>query len=96
MPRPTKLTDAQISERASSFPDWTLENGKLTRKFKFKNFVEAFGFMASVALCAEKINHHPEWSNVYNKVNVYLTTHDAGGLTELDFQLAKMIDEAAS
>ncbi len=65
------------------------------KSYKFKNFVEAFGFMARAALWAEKLNHHPEWSNVYNRVEVTLTTHDAGGLTELDVKLAGRMDALA-
>ena len=78
--------------------DWQLsEDGKaLERKFKFRNFNEAFGFMARCALSAEKLNHHPDWFNCWNRVNVVLTTHDKGGLTELDFRLAKAMNRAAA
>jgi 4a-hydroxytetrahydrobiopterin dehydratase len=73
---------------------WKEENNKLTQTFKFKNFVDAFGFMSKVALIAEKMNHHPEWRNVYNKVEITLTTHDEGNtITEKDRKLAKVIDE---
>ncbi|WP_339834385.1 4a-hydroxytetrahydrobiopterin dehydratase [uncultured Flavobacterium sp.] len=73
---------------------WKEENNKLTQTFKFKNFVEAFGFMAKVALVAEKMSHHPEWKNVYNTVEITLTTHDEGNtITEKDRKLAKAIDE---
>lgn len=72
---------------------WIEENNQLKRIFEFKDFVEAFGFMTKVALHAEKLNHHPEWSNVYNKVTIVLTTHDAGNIvTEKDRELAKLID----
>lgn len=72
------------------------EDGKsISKTFKFGSFVEAFGFMAQSALSAEKLNHHPEWFNVYSRVDVTLNTHDAGGLTELDFKLAKAMDKAA-
>ena len=77
---------------------WTLEDGRdaLTREFRFDDFAAAFGWMASIAIEAEKMNHHPEWSNVYNTVTVTLTTHDAGGLTERDVSLArKMLARAA-
>lgn len=76
---------------------WTLVEGRdaLTKTFVFKNFIEAFGFMAQAALWAEKLGHHPEWSNVYKTVEVTLTTHDAGGLTELDAALAARMDAAA-
>ena len=73
---------------------WKEENNKLTQSFKFKNFVEAFGFMSKVALIAEKMSHHPEWKNIYNKVEITLTTHDEGNtITEKDRKLAKAIDE---
>ena len=73
---------------------WKEENNKLTRTFKFENFVEAFGFMSKVALVAEKMSHHPEWKNVYNKVKITLTTHDESNtITEKDRKLAKAIDE---
>ncbi len=72
---------------------WTEENNQLKRSFKFNNFIEAFGFMAKVALIAEKMNHHPNWSNVYNKVEITLNTHDAGDIvTEKDRKLAAAID----
>lgn len=74
--------------------DWKEENNQLTRTFEFKDFVEAWGFMNRVALLAEKMNHHPNWSNVYNKVEIALTTHDAGNtVTERDHKLAKQIDK---
>lgn len=73
---------------------WKEEDNKLLQTFKFKNFVEAFGFMSKVALIAEKMNHHPEWKNVYNKVEITLTTHDKGNtITEKDRELAKAIDQ---
>jgi 4a-hydroxytetrahydrobiopterin dehydratase len=74
--------------------DWTLEDGglALTRRFVFRDFNAAFGFMTQVALHAERHDHHPEWSNVYNRVDIRLTTHDAGGLTERDFTLARHCD----
>jgi 4a-hydroxytetrahydrobiopterin dehydratase len=73
---------------------WKEEDNKLKRTFEFKNFVEAFGFMSSVALIAEKMDHHPNWSNVYNKVEIELTTHDAGNtVTDKDKKLAALIDE---
>jgi 4a-hydroxytetrahydrobiopterin dehydratase len=70
---------------------WEIIDGKLYREFKFPNFVSAFGFMAQVAIIAERANHHPEWSNVYNKVKIYLTTHEAGGISKRDFELAHEI-----
>ncbi|WMS44075.1 4a-hydroxytetrahydrobiopterin dehydratase [Acuticoccus sp. MNP-M23] len=82
---------------AGHVPEWTLEDGgkAIGRDLKFANFRAAFAFMTEVALAAEKMNHHPEWSNVYNKVSIRLTTHDAGTLTDKDIALAKAIDKAA-
>ena len=71
---------------------WEERDNALCATFEFKDFIEAFGFMTAVALLAEKQNHHPEWSNVYNKVDVTLTTHDAGGLSALDIKLAQFMD----
>lgn len=92
-----KLERTAIDEKLADFGNWTLaDDGKsITRNFKFANFREAFGFMAESALAAEKFDHHPEWFNVYSKVDVTLTTHDAGGVTEQDFRLAKAMDKAA-
>lgn len=73
---------------------WQETNNQLKRSFKFKNFIDAFAFMTKVAFAAERLNHHPNWSNVYNQVDIVLTTHDAGNtVTEKDWQLAKKIDE---
>ena len=91
----TKLTDAEISAQLEGISGWTVENEKLHKEFQFDSFVEAFGFMTSVALIAESMNHHPEWFNVYNRVTVDLATHDAGGISALDFELAKKIDALA-
>ena len=88
MSRPPKLSDPEIRIRLQTLPDWELADGKLRREFVFRDFVAAFGFMSQVALTAEKMDHHPEWSNIYNRVVVELQTHDAGGLTALDFELA--------
>ncbi len=90
----TALTDTEISAELSSLPGWTLVAGKLHREFLHADFVEAFGFMAKVALIAERMNHHPEWFNVYNKVIVELTTHDAGGISAMDFELARAMEAA--
>lgn len=87
-----KLTDAQIQENLTQVDGWTIENGKLHKEFQFDNFISAFGFMTQLALVAESLNHHPEWFNVYNRVTIDLTTHDAGGISELDFQWAKQAD----
>jgi 4a-hydroxytetrahydrobiopterin dehydratase len=81
-----------VKERLEDLPGWRLQNGKLHREYKFADFVEAFGFMASAALVAERMNHHPEWSNVYATVVIDLTTHDAGGITENDFALATAME----
>lgn len=96
MPRPKALSESEIEARLADLDGWSLASGKLHREFRFANFVEAFGFMAQVALSAEKLDHHPEWSNVYDRVEVDLTTHDAKGITELDFELAARMDAAAN
>jgi 4a-hydroxytetrahydrobiopterin dehydratase len=93
--KPTKLPDAEVDARLKKLPDWTLRAGKLHRDYKFGDFAEAFGFMARVALVAQKQDHHPEWFNVYNKVSVDLTTHDAGGISERDFALVAEMERAA-
>lgn len=72
---------------------WQLADGKISKTWTFKNFRAAFGFMTQVALLAERLDHHPDWSNCYNTLNITLWTHDAGGLTELDFKLARMIEK---
>ena len=95
MTNPTKLTEEQIRETLAQLPKWDLQEGKLHRKLQFKDFREALGFMVAVGCAAEAGNHHPEWCNVYNRVEVWLTTHDAGGLTEKDVALATEIDELA-
>ena len=87
-----KLSDEEIKKEIDKIPDWIVENGKLNRKLEFDNFVQAFGFMTQVALEAEKINHHPEWSNVYNQVKIDLMTHDAKGITTHDVKLLKTIE----
>ncbi len=93
MTTPTALTDGQIQYALQQLPAWSVVDGKLHREFRFKNFVEAFGFMARVALLAEALNHHPEWSNVWNKVVIDLVTHEAGGaISERDVTLAQRID----
>ena len=89
---PEKLSPAEIEQRLQSLPDWAVDQHKLYRQFVFKDFVEAFGFISRVALLAEAMNHHPEWSNVYNRVDIHLTSHDAGGISERDFTLAGRIN----
>jgi len=91
MPR-AKLSDEQIQEHLRALSGWRLEQEKLHRELSFPNFVRAFGFMTQVALVAERMNHHPEWSNVYARVVIDLTTHDVGGISELDFELARHIE----
>ncbi len=91
-----KLSEAQIREKLPELKGWTLENGKLHREYKFTDFVHAFGFMATAAMAIEKMNHHPEWFNVYNRVVVDLTTHDAGGVSQRDFDLAAKLEELAA
>ena len=88
-----KLSADEIQEQLSELSGWTLEGGKLHKTYRFPSFVEAFGFMTRVALVAEKMDHHPEWFNVYNKVEVHLSTHDLGGVSTWDFELARRMDE---
>ena len=95
MPDRSKLSDEQISVRLGEIPGWSFADNQLSRTLQFDNFVAAFGFMASVALLAEKLDHHPNWSNVYNTVEIGLNTHDAGGVTDFDFVLASQINAAA-
>jgi 4a-hydroxytetrahydrobiopterin dehydratase len=90
-----KLTPVEIEARLGALPGWSVEAGKLHRAYKFADFVAAFGFMARAALIAEKMDHHPEWSNVWNRVVVDLTTHDAGGITEKDLALAAAMERLA-
>ncbi len=88
-----KLSDLEIQENVAQLSGWNIENGKLHKNFQFQSFVEAFGFMTKAALAAEAMNHHPEWFNVYNKVTVDLSTHDLGGISTWDFELAKKMEE---
>ena len=91
-----KLGANAARERLAELADWRYDEltGAISRKFAFADFAQAFSFMTEIALAAEKHNHHPEWSNVYNKVEITWTTHDAGGLTELDITLAGACDAA--
>ena len=91
----TRATEAEIQDLLAELDAWTIENGKLHREYKFRSFVQAFGFMAQVALLAERAAHHPEWANVYNRVVVDLTTHDAGGITRKDLELARQMEQVA-
>lgn len=89
----SKLTEVQIGAELKKLPGWRVVNGNLHRAFEFKDFSQAFAFMTQVALAAEKMDHHPDWSNVWNKVTVDLSTHSAGGLTQNDFDLAGKIQQ---
>jgi 4a-hydroxytetrahydrobiopterin dehydratase len=90
-----KLSSEQISEELKNLPGWSVKDEKLHKDFEFGDFNEAFGFMTRAAMHIEKMNHHPEWFNVYNKLTVDLTTHDAGGITENDINLAKILNSLA-
>ncbi|HET6274099.1 MAG TPA: 4a-hydroxytetrahydrobiopterin dehydratase [Bacteroidota bacterium] len=91
-----KKTEQEISNDIGALRGWSLVNGKLHKEFKFRSFVEAFGFMTKVALIAEGMNHHPEWFNVYNRVTIDLMTHDAGGISNFDFEFAAKVEELLS
>ena len=90
-----KLADEQIRKELSNISGWNVMNGKLHKDFVFKDFIDAFGFMSRAAIHIEKMNHHPEWFNVYNKIKVDLVTHDAGGITQNDINLAKILNSLA-
>jgi 4a-hydroxytetrahydrobiopterin dehydratase len=92
-----KLTEAEHQGLAARLPGWSQVKGRdaISKSFKFKDFNAAFGFMTQVALIAEQMNHHPEWFNVWNRVDITLSTHDAGGLTERDVKLAEAIERVA-
>jgi len=83
---------AQLNQNLVAGDQWVIKNDKLCKTFKFKSFIRAFGWMTQIAIWAEKLKHHPEWFNVYNKVEVELTTHDADGISELDFELAEKME----
>ena len=91
----TRATESEIQKAIAELDSWTVENDKLHREYKFRDFVQAFGFMAQAALLAERAAHHPEWFNVYKKVVVDLTTHEAGGITQKDFDLAREMEQIA-
>ena len=93
-----RLSQESIDNALKTLGNWTLGQDGLSinRKFLFDNFVTAWGFMSQIAILAEKYNHHPEWFNVYNKVNITLSTHDVGGLSKLDVQLASQINTIAA
>ena len=92
---PQQLQNALGVLNESPAKPWTVRDGKLHKEFLFADFISAFGFMTSVAIHAEKVDHHPDWSNVYNRVTVDLVTHQVGGVTVRDFSLAKTMDEVA-
>ena len=87
-----KLSQTDIDEELKSLPGWSVVNEKLHKEFQFDSFNQAFGFMTRAAMEIEKMNHHPEWFNVYNKITIELTTHDAGGITKNDINLAKILN----
>lgn len=90
-----QLSEAERADALDGLPDWDYDDGRdaIAREFIFDDFNQAFGFMTQVALLAEKADHHPEWSNVYNRVTILLTTHDAGGLSARDIEMAEAIEE---
>jgi len=91
-----KLTTAELDTRLAAVPHWTLVDGKLHREFRFADFGQAIGFLTMAALKIEVLDHHPKWTNVYNRVSVSLVTHDAGGITMKDLTLAAILDKVAS
>jgi 4a-hydroxytetrahydrobiopterin dehydratase len=95
MARPGKLPEPEIAARLAAVPGWAMKGGKLHRELTFADFAQAFASMTDVAREAEALQHHPEWFNVYNRVVIDLTTHDAGGVTTLDFELARRAEDLA-
>lgn len=93
-----KLSDNIVREKLATLPGWTQakNGGAIAKTFQFKNFSQAWAFMSRVALLAEKMNHHPEWFNVYNRVEIILNTHDAGGVTDMDFTMAEKMEKFAA
>ena len=87
-----KLSESNIEEKLKNLPGWSVKNDKLYKEFQFNDFNQAFGFMTRAAMEIEKMNHHPEWFNVYNRITVELTTHDAGGITDNDVNLARILN----
>lgn len=96
MAKAKKLSQKEIAANVKTLSGWAIKKGKLHKEFTFKDFVHAFGFMSSVALIAEGMNHHPEWFNVYNKVIIDLSTHDVGGISNLDFAFAGKVEKLAA
>ena len=87
-----RLSELEIEDELKKISEWSVKNDKLYKEFKFDNFNQAFGFMTRAAMEIEKMNHHPEWFNVYNKITIELTTHDAGGITKNDVNLARILN----
>ncbi len=87
------LSEAEINNRLNTYSAWTFKNNKLYRRLVFEDFIHAFGFLSQVAIIAEKMNHHPEWANVYRTVDIYLTTHEANGVSERDFELLEKMEK---
>jgi len=87
-----RLSQVDIEEELKKLPGWSIVNEKLHKEFQFESFNQAFGFMTRSAMEIEKMNHHPEWFNVYNRITIELTTHDAGGITKNDVNLAKILN----
>ena len=96
MPHAVKLSDSELAHAKESLPGWSVENGKLLRTYRFKDFVEAWGFMSAAALLVQAMDHHPEWSNVYSTVRIELVTHDAKGITARDVELAGKLEALAA
>lgn len=96
MPKYRKLSSSEIDSAIGSLPGWSVTGGKLHREYRFPDFAHAFGFMATAAPTIEKNDHHPEWSNVYNRVVVDLVTHDADGITDADVDLARLLESIAA
>jgi 4a-hydroxytetrahydrobiopterin dehydratase len=90
-----KLSSEALDEAVQSLPHWTVQDGKLHREYKFRDFTHAFGFMAAAATVIEKMDHHPEWCNVYGTVRIDLWTHSSGGITPMDVQLASVLESLA-
>ena len=87
------INQTQLNNFINKNPSWIVDNKTIKKEFKFENFIDAFGFMSKVAILSEKMNHHPNWQNTYNKVKIELTTHDKGGITINDTKLAESIDK---
>lgn len=96
MGRIPRLPDTEIQAALSTLPGWSVQNGKLHREYIFPDFIHAFGFMATAAIAIEAMNHHPEWCNVWNRVTVDLVTHDSGGITQKDVELAAKLESFAA